>query len=620
MNNTYSFKAFVKRLLGLYRPFGRQFTVVFIFVLAGGLVTATYPFFYGQLVNMLSTQRYTLFFWFAGAWFAMRGVNTLIVMFREHYELHKIDFRFPEFIGRMSLEHMFNFSLGQHVSQHSGIKRSILKDGEDSIHELGKLLIYDIIPIILGTVIPVTILLWISWPVGLLVLGGLVTYLTFLVKINKPFVPKYIRFRKRAQESSRVTSDVHSNRELVIIEGQEKKAVSMVADERRAVSDIGISLWQWHHRGFYAGQGIILLFNAAAVFLTGWFAMNGQIGFGLFVSLVSWIGQALGELGRVSRIQREAVRHYGSIVRYFQTLDIEPEVRVPESPLLLASYAADISFNDVVFSYPRRSVPLYKAGMLNKSGDDEEKHVVSGPEENGQAKLPAVNGVSFTVQAGKRHAFVGKSGACKSTLVYLLVRAWDPQGGSITIRDVNLKALDFRELRRHIGIVPQQVELFDTTLRDNILFGIDDPSKVSEEELRRACTIARVAEFADKLEHGLDTQIGEKGVKLSGGQRQRIGIARALVKKPDILVFDEATSNLDAENERLVHDAIEEASRGVTTIFIAHRLATVVNADTIFVFEEGKLVGSGKHAELLQQNKVYQNLVQNQLISNRSIE
>jgi ABC-type multidrug transport system fused ATPase/permease subunit len=272
-----------------------------------------------------------------------------------------------------------------------------------------------------------------------------------------------------------------------------------------------------------------------------------------------------------------------------------------------------IEFRDVSFSYEARTtkdgVTEDKDEEDSDGGDTSENQ----DDENADEKPSTINAISFKLEAGKRYAFVGKSGAGKSTMVNLLLRAFDPDKGGIYVDSINIKDVDYRELRRHIGLVPQDVALFDGTLRYNVAFGLEHPDKVTPEQLERAARLSRVSEFFTKLEKGWDTMIGERGIKLSGGQRQRVGIARALIKEPQILIFDEATSSLDTENEARIRESIQEASAGKTTIIIAHRLATVRDADEILVFHHGALVGKGTHDDLLAHNEQYKELVSSQV-------
>jgi len=236
--------------------------------------------------------------------------------------------------------------------------------------------------------------------------------------------------------------------------------------------------------------------------------------------------------------------------------------------------------------------------------------------------------LSFKINHGEKVAFVGYSGSGKTTIIQLLLRAYDYNIGDIKIGNVSLKEMSANSLRENIGYVEQHVDLFDDTIKNNILFGLKDEKileKIEKENqnidtnfenniLETLARKARIDQFYHRLgEKKFDTMIGERGIKLSGGERQRVGIARALIKNPDILIFDEATSSLDAENETYIKEAIDEASHGRTTIIIAHRLSTIINADKIFMMSHGKILAEGTHNELLKSCKEYKDLVEAQM-------
>jgi ABC-type multidrug transport system fused ATPase/permease subunit len=250
----------------------------------------------------------------------------------------------------------------------------------------------------------------------------------------------------------------------------------------------------------------------------------------------------------------------------------------------------------VTFHYPNRKKDVAKELSKNSTKEKETRD-------------PALEDVSFTIKSGTTTAFVGKSGSGKTTLINLLLRAYDPQDGTIYIDGVDLKQLKLDSYRKQVGVVEQEVEVFDKTIKHNILFPIDDPEAYDMQQLHEIAHDAGVAEFEDRLEDGYDTKIGEKGIQLSGGQKQRVGIARVLAKKPKILIFDEATASLDSINEKNIHEAMNRALKGRTGIIIAHRLATIMDADKIIVMDNGKVVGEGTHAELLKTCSEYQELV-----------
>jgi subfamily B ATP-binding cassette protein MsbA len=216
-----------------------------------------------------------------------------------------------------------------------------------------------------------------------------------------------------------------------------------------------------------------------------------------------------------------------------------------------------------------------------------------------------LNNVTFTIHPGEKIAFVGASGSGKSTALDVIMRFYDPKSGAIRINGTDVRTLELGSYRRLFGVVSQETLLFNDTIARNIALGDDNPDIARIEAVSR---IAHADGFIRETPNGYDTIIGDRGMRISGGQRQRIAIARALYRQPQILLFDEATSALDTESERLVQGAIDDALVGRTAIIVAHRLSTIVNADRILVFDNGRIVEEGSHAELLAKGGVYKRL------------
>lgn len=236
-----------------------------------------------------------------------------------------------------------------------------------------------------------------------------------------------------------------------------------------------------------------------------------------------------------------------------------------------------IELENVHFKYPTRNVSIFK-------------------------------GINITIEKGQFAALVGASGCGKTSIVSLLERFYDVQGGRILANGTDIASVNVYDYRRHLSLVAQEPTLFQGTLRDNILLGAA-AADVTDAELHAVCRDASIHDFISSLPDGYNTEVGSRGVSLSGGQKQRVAIARALVRKPDVLLLDEATSSLDSESEKLVQKAFERAAAGRTMVVVAHRLATVQNADVIFVLGEGKVLEKGSHAELLRKKGVYWHMV-----------
>ena len=318
---------------------------------------------------------------------------------------------------------------------------------------------------------------------------------------------------------------------------------------------------------------------AGFIIFSGKLISSGELGVNNFFSFLAAMMLAYQPIRSLATINMAAYQGAAAFKRISSIIDREIKIKEIISSPKLNLKNSDIKFNDVGFKYETTS----------------EK---------------AIKGISFDIKGNSMAAFVGHSGAGKSTIINLLPRFYDPQDGSIEIDGQNIKNVSLSSLRKNLSLVSQDVILFDDTVKNNILYA---KPGASDDEIIEACKFAASDEFIKKLPKGYDTMIGENGIRLSGGQKQRISIARAILKESPIILLDEATSSLDAESEEIVQNAINNLTKNKTTLVIAHRLSTIHNADKIFVMKSGKIINSGNHSYLIENCDEYKLLYKKQL-------
>jgi ATP-binding cassette subfamily B protein len=400
-------------------------------------------------------------------------------------------------------------------------------------------------------------------------------------------------FELNAEMSSTMTERFNvSGALLVKLYGDIDQESSIFKKKARKVADIGISMAMLNTFFFIALISIAALATAIAYGIGGHLAIDGAITVGSLIAITTLLARLYGPLVSLATVRVDVMGALVSFERVFEVLDLEPMVKEQVNARILSSKTPAISFEDVRFTYP-------SAGQISLASLES----ASMPEVKENEEI--LKGISFTVAPGTVTALVGPSGAGKTTISALLPRLYDVSSGAIKIDGSDLRELTLDSLRNSIGVVMQDSHLFHDTISSNLRYAKPD---ATFEQMRQACEAAQIWDLVTSLPNALETMVGERGHRLSGGEKQRLAIARLLLKSPSIVILDEATAHLDSENEELVQKALAQALNGRTSIVIAHRLSTVMNADQILVLENGQTRERGKHEELVKAGGLYSEL------------
>jgi len=400
-------------------------------------------------------------------------------------------------------------------------------------------------------------------------------------------------FEINAEMSSTMTERFNvSGALLVKLYGNLNQESVAFKKKARKVADIGISMAMLNTFFFIALISIAALATAIAYGIGGHLAIDGSITVGSLIAITTLLARLYGPLVSLATVRVDVMGALVSFERVFEVLDLEPMVKESKSPITLASRTPAISFEEVRFTYP--SAQQISLASLEST---------SLPEVKESEEI--LKGISFTAAPGTVTALVGPSGAGKTTISALLSRLYDVSSGAIKIDGIDIRELSVDSLRSSIGVVMQDSHLFHDTITANLRYAKAD---ATFDEMKAACQSAQIWDLITTLPNGLETMVGERGHRLSGGEKQRLAIARLLLKSPSIVILDEATAHLDSENEELVQKALSQALSGRTSIIIAHRLSTVMNADQILVLENGLIRERGRHEELVQAGGLYSEL------------
>jgi ATP-binding cassette subfamily B protein len=362
------------------------------------------------------------------------------------------------------------------------------------------------------------------------------------------------------------------------------------------VRDIGVTS-AMYGRAFFVSLTLVAALAQALVYgLGGWFAINGHLSAGTVVTLALLLSRLYGPLTALSNARVDVMSALVSFDRVFEVLDLRPMIEDAPDAEALGADARTVEFDDVRFTYPSAAdvslASLEEVAVLDTGATPEVLH-----------------GVSFRAEPGEMIALVGPSGAGKTTISQLVPRIYDATGGRVLVGGHDVRQVTQQSLRDRIGVVSQEAHMFHDTIRANLLYAAPG---AAEEQIWSAVEAAQIGDLVRSLPDGLDTVVGDRGYRLSGGEKARLAIARLLLKQPQIVILDEATAHLDSESEAAVQEALANALEGRTSLVIAHRLSTIINADKVIVIDDGRVVESGTHADLLAANGLYAELYRTQ--------
>ena len=567
----------IKDLLTYLWPVGRtdlrtRVLLAMIFLAAAKIITVYIPFLYKSAVDSLSLDGNMLALPL-GVIIAYGSARVLTQVFGElrDFVFVRVAQHAQRTISLSTFKHLHALSLRFHLERQTGGLSRVIERGTRGIQFVLTFSLFNILPTIFEIML-VTIVLFVKLDIrfAAITFFTISGYIVYTLAVTSWRLKFRRQMNAKDSEANTKAIDSHLNYETVKYFGNEGHEYKRY-DEALAGYEFSAIRSQTSLSILNVGQGFIIGVGLVVVMaLAGSGVVQGHLTIGDFVLVNTFLIQLFLPLNFLGFVYREIRQGLIDMEKMFELLDINAEVRDPIDARSLKIENGVVEFKNVSFGYSE------DRGILRN--------------------------ISFTVPAGQTVAIVGPSGAGKSTISKLLYRFYDVSSGSITIDGQDIQSVTQQSLRDAIGVVPQDTVLFNDTIAYNIQYG--DPL-AGPEIIEEAAKLASLHEFIAKLPQGYETMVGERGLKLSGGEKQRVAIARTIVKDPDVLIFDEATSSLDSLTEKEIQHSLVEVSRNRTTLVIAHRLSTIIDADEILVLKDGEIVEQGNHNDLVEQDGEY---------------
>lgn len=561
-----SWREFWQQLWLLLSPFQKLIYFILSVTILGAVFDLAKPYILKLVIDGLynfQAEDLRFLLWLIVMYLGADQVRSFVQYFSDRSIL-KLLVKIEYHLGIKAQAKLLELSLGYHEKENTGGKIIKIERGIDRISTLVNNIGWEVAPTLVQLLLTIPALFWADWRIGLsfLFFSPLFIFITYWSNQRMYPVRKEIYKSYEVASGKMAQSIININAVQSFV--QEGRELSEFDKVKGGIRDNENKQWGWMMKIGLGRNLIVDIGRAAVLFLGVYLVYIGDISVGTLIFAFTLSEKAYASTFRLSRFYDRMEEGREGVNRLLILFKAESEIVNKDGAVVPTKINGEIEFKDVSFQYR-------------------------------EAKLMALDDTSFKITAGTTVALVGPSGGGKTTVARIIYRHYDPNAGQVLVDGQDIRDLDIFAYRRFLAIVPQEVEVFDVSVHDNIAYAAPD---ATQEEIEAAARIANAEEFILKLDKGYDTLVGERGIKLSGGQRQRLGIARAILANPKILIFDEATSNLDSLSERLIQDALSRIGRNRTVIIIAHRLSTIKQADKIIVLENGKVMEQGSHLEL----------------------
>ncbi len=572
-----------ERIGAFFLPYWKQEVTVLVCILAGAALGLAPPLFTKHLIDASLAHRDLHGLWFDVGGMVLAASIAAILGVYQGYLNSVVGEGIMRDIRTSLVSHLHRMPISFFTNTKTGEIMNRVSNDVDNIDNVVTGTLVSIVTNVATIATTIVTMFWLDWRLSLLALVVVPLMILPLSPVGRRMYQVRKLTRQKRDQIESLTQETLSISGIVLIKSFVREAFEAArfysASTDLMTLEVRLAMVG---RWFIAAISAMVVIGPALVWLGGgYLTIYGAVTIGTIVAFVALLSRLYGPASALAGIQVQVVSALAVFERIFEYLDMEPEGE-PAGRVAPAQVRGEIRFEDVSFSY-------------------------------GGGRR-ALDGVDFTVAPGQIAAFVGPSGAGKTTITQLVPRFYDPQAGRVLVDGIDVRDFDLQSLRSHIGIVTQETYLYHDTIANNLRYGRID---ATQEQIEAAARAANIHDFIASLPEGYDTIVGERGHKLSGGERQRLAIARVLLKDPRILILDEATSSLDSENERLIQQAFVPLMLGRTSLVIAHRLSTIVAADIIFTVEDGRIVESGTHQMLLARGGAYARLYRTQFREDR---